>query len=286
MTGAGARLPIALCIIARDEERDLPAAIASAPFVSEVIVVIDAATVDGTREAARAAGSPEGPVRIFERPWPGHVAQKNFALEQAACEWALCLDADEGVSGELAAEIRALFGRGAAGNGYTMNRRTRYLGRWMQGSGWYPDRKLRLVRRGRARWEGIDPHDRLAADGPVAHLGGDLLHRSYRNLGDHLTKLDAFTSVAAGEKARRGAAHSVWGHPVWKMLVYPPVRFLKMFFWKRGWRDGLPGVIAAGMGTLYVFLKYAKLWEIRATERRLAGGSAGLDPGLPPRGRP
>ncbi len=288
MTNGGGRLSISLCIIARDEERDLPAAIVSAPFASEVIVVIDAATADGTRAAARAADAADRPVRIFERSWPGHVAQKNFALEQATCEWALSLDADERVSPELDGAIRAVFSRGPAAGicGFAMNRRTRYLGRWMRGSGWYPDSKLRLVRRGRARWEGTDPHDRLAADGPIARLEGDLLHESYRDLSDHLRKLDAFTSIAAGEKARRGAGLSVWGHPVWRMLVQPPARFLKMFLWKRGWRDGLPGAIAAGMGTLYVFLKYAKLWEIHATERRLAGGSVGLDPSLPPRGRP
>ena len=270
---AGRLLPISVSIIVRDEERDLPGAVESVPFAKE-IVVVDSGSVDRTREVARLLDRPERPVLLFERAWTGHVDQKNFALEQAREEWILCLDADERVGSALRSEIDRLFadGRGAAGpraDGYTVGRRTFYLGRWMDGNGWYPDRKLRLVRRGRARWRGTDPHDRLEVDGAVERLEGDLDHLSYRDLSDHLRKLDLFTDISARGKLGRPPR---W--PALRMLVHPPARFIKMYLLRRGWRDGVPGVIAAGMGALYAFLKYAKLWERLQEERRLRGAAS------------
>jgi glycosyltransferase involved in cell wall biosynthesis len=273
VTTGEARLPITVAIVARDEERDLPAAIASVPFAAEVVVVLDPRTRDRTRDAALTLDRPDRPVRVVERPWEGHVAQKGFALSLAREPWVLSLDADERVEPALAAEIEALFRGGPAAEGYTVGRRTLYLGRWMRGSGWYPDRKLRLVRRGAARWTGEDPHDRLEASGRVEDLLGSLEHRSYRDLSDHLRKLDDFTEIAAREKRGRGVRR-----PVLRMLVHPPARFLKMYLLKRGFRDGVPGAVAAGMGALYAFLKYAKLWELEEEGRRVPAGAVPRGP--------
>jgi glycosyltransferase involved in cell wall biosynthesis len=264
------RLPVSVAIVARDEEEDLPGAIASVPFASEVVVILDPRTRDGTREVARALDLPDRPVRVIEREWGGHVAQKNFALEACASPWVLSLDADERVSGDLGREIEALFRPEPAAAGYTVGRRTFYLGRWMRGGGWYPDRKLRLVRRGSARWGGTDPHDRLLVDGRTEDLAGDLLHGSYGTLSDHLRKADFFSAISARRKYERGARH-----PLLRLLVHPPARFARMFILRGGWRDGIPGAIAAGMGTLYVFLKYAKLWELIEAERRRPGSGGG-----------
>jgi glycosyltransferase involved in cell wall biosynthesis len=270
VTEAGSRrLPISIAIVARDEEADLPGAIRSVPFAAEAVVVVDARTSDRTREVARALDAPDRPVRVIDREWAGHVAQKNFALDRAASEWVLALDADERLSDELRREIEEAFAAGPAVDGFSVARRSFYLGRWMRGGGWYPDRKLRLVRRGRARWAGIDPHDRLEADGRVVPLRGAILHRSYRSLAEHLRKVDFFTGIAAGEKRARGTRF-----PVARMLVHPPARFLKMAVVRGGWRDGVPGIIAAGMGSLYVFLKYAKLWELERRDRQGAEGPA------------
>jgi hypothetical protein len=146
-----------------------------------------------------------------------------------------------------------------------MARRTFYLGRWITHGGWYPDRKVRLVRRGRARWGGIDPHDRLEVEGPVGTLAGDLLHYTYRDIADHVRGMDRFTSVAAGEYHARGR-----GGAVAMMILGPPAKFAKMYLLKAGFLDGLPGFVVAVMGSHYVFLKYAKLWE----RRRVTGGQA------------
>jgi glycosyltransferase involved in cell wall biosynthesis len=276
VSGGEGKLPLSVSIIARDEERDLPGALESVDFAAEVVVVVDSATRDRTVEAARSFDRPDRPVRVFERGWSGHVAQKNFALEQASQPWVLALDADERVGPALRREIEELLRGEPAAGGYTVRRRTYYLARWIQGGGWYPDRKLRLVRRGRARWEGIDPHDSLQVEGRVERLQGELEHLSYRDLSDHLRKLDLFTWVAAREKRARSV-----GLPVLRMLIHPPARFIKMYLLRGGWKDGVPGMIAAGMGTFYAFLKYAKLWELGEAERRLRGSSAALDPSIP-----
>ncbi len=292
MSPSARLLPITVSIIARDEEEDLPGAIESAGFAREVVVVVDSRTCDRTREVARALHREDRPVRVLEKEWEGHVAQKNFALQGASSDWVLALDADERVSPELRREIEALFARGPSAQGYTVGRRTRYLGRWMTGGGWYPDRKLRLLRRGAGRWTGLDPHDRLEVEGRVEALAGDLHHQSYRDLADHIRKIDSFTAIAARGKFDRSVRL-----PFLRLLVQPPARFIKMYLWRGGIRDGMPGMVAAAMGAFYVFLKYAKLWELYRAERRRAGGadlldalerspSSRADAGAPGRARP
>ena len=142
-----------------------------------------------------------------------------------------------------------------------MPRRTFYLGRWIGTSGWYPDRKLRLFDKRAGRWGGINPHDHVRVTGSVLPLRGDLQHYSYKNMADHLRTINLFTDIAAREKLARGGR---W--PVFSMLTHPPMKFLKMYLLQRGFREGVAGVLLAGLGAFYVFLKYAKLWELRSRQ--------------------
>jgi len=254
---AAPRAALAVCVITLDEEDRIGDCLASVAWADEILVV-DSGSSDRTAAIAAAHGA-----RVIVRAWPGYAAQKNFALEQVAAEWVLSIDADERVSPELASAIRALV---AAADeriaGASMPRRTWYLGRWIRHGGWYPDRKLRLVRRGRGSWQGEYVHERLVADGAIRALDGDLLHYTYRGIADHLRTIDRFTTAAAREMASRGAG------PAWiGMLVNPPLKFLKMYLLKAGLLDGVPGFIAAVLGSYYVFLKHAKLWELRGARR-------------------
>jgi len=251
------RATLAVCIITLDEEDRIGDCLASVAWADDILVV-DSGSTDRTVAIARERGA-----RVIVRDWPGYVAQKNFALEQATADWLLCLDADERVSPQLAAQIqRAVAEAPGALAGYRMARKTFYLGRWILHGGWYPDWKVRLVRRGRARWGGIDPHDRLEPEGPVGTLAGDLEHRTYRDIQDHLRTIDRFTSVAAGKQHERGRGGALAG-----MLFNAPAKFAKMYFLKAGFLDGLPGFIVAVLGSYYVFLKYAKLWELQRVRR-------------------
>jgi len=251
------RPAVSVCVIAMNEEDRIAACLRSADFADEWIVV-DSHSSDRTREIAAECGA-----RVVERDWPGHVEQKNFALSLARNDWVLCLDADERVSPELREAMLAALDAGPGADGFEMNRRSWYLGRWIHHGGWYPDRKLRLFRRSRGRWGGTNPHDRVELDGPVDRLQGDLLHYSYRSLSDHLRTVDSFTTIAARERRRLGKPSrlsDVTLRPAWK--------FVKMYVVQRGFLDGRAGFLAAVTGAYYVFLKHAKHWELEQAERR------------------
>ncbi len=250
-----------------DEADNIAACLASADFAEEWIVV-DSHSRDATREIAAKAGA-----RVIERDWPGHVEQKNFAIGQAANDWVLCLDADERVSPELRASILAALDR-AGGfdggpDGYEMARRTWYLGRWIRRGGWYPDRKVRLYRRSKGRWGGVNPHDHVRVDGRVERLAGDLLHYSYRSISDHLRTIDSFTTIAAREKHAAGRRAGVLD-----LTLRPFGKFLRMYVAKLGFLEGRAGFVVAVTGAFYVFLKYAKLWDL---ERGRDGFDHGRD---------
>jgi glycosyltransferase involved in cell wall biosynthesis len=234
-----------------DEEDNIADCLKSADFAQEWIVV-DSHSKDATRERAAACGA-----RVVERDWPGHVEQKNFAVDAAVHEWVLCLDADERVSPELRASILAALERNDLPDGFEMARRTWYLGRWIRRGGWYPDRKIRLFRRSKGRWGGVNPHDHLRVEGRVERLEGDLLHYSYRSISDHLKTIDSFTTIAAKEKRAAGRRAGVLD-----LTLRPFGKFLRMYVLKLGFLEGRAGLVVATLGSYYVFLKYAKLWDL------------------------
>ena len=244
------RPAISACIVARDEEDRLPACLDSLGFCDEILVV-DSHSRDRTRELATARGA-----RVLERDWPGHVAQKEFAIRQAAHDWVLCVDADERVSPALAAEIARLREGGFDGvAGYAFPRLSRYLGREIRHGTWYPDWKLRLFDRRRGRWGGRDPHDRVEVEGPTRRLTGDLLHEPYRSFEEHLATIDRYTTIMADQlhaEGRRARLSDI----VWR----PPLRFLGFYALRGGFLDGWRGLLLATMAAHYVWLKYAKLW--------------------------
>jgi glycosyltransferase involved in cell wall biosynthesis len=256
------RRPVSLCVIARDEERNLVRCLASAPFADDV-VVLDSGSTDRTVELAKAAGA-----RVFVEPFRGHVAQKARAVELARHGWVLCLDADEELSAELRAAIEQALERPEDGvAAFELARKTFYAGRFIEHSGWWPEWRVRLFDRTRGRWTGEDPHDRVAVDGRVDRLAGALHHYAYRDLEHHLDKVNRYTTTMARGLLERGARFS------WlDLVVRPPARFLRMYVLRRGFLDGGRGFVLASVGAFYVFLKYAKLWERSRAAR--SGGEA------------
>jgi glycosyltransferase involved in cell wall biosynthesis len=253
----GPRAPLSACIIARDEEDRIDACLASLAWCDEILVV-DSHSTDRTRELALARGA-----RVIERDWPGHVAQKEFAIRQARHDWVLCVDADERVSPRLRADLEALRAAGFPGcAGWRMPRLSSYLGRWIRHGSWYPDRQLRLFDRRRGRWGGRDPHDRVELDGPVGSLAGELLHHPYRDLADHLATIERYTTVAAARLHQEGR-RARWTD----LLLRPPWRFLRFYLLEAGFLEGWRGLLMAWLAAYYVRLRYLKLWLLeRAPE--------------------
>jgi glycosyltransferase involved in cell wall biosynthesis len=250
------RPALSVCIITFNEERNIAACLHSAGFADDAFVV-DSHSTDGTREIARGLGA-----RVIERDWPGYAEQRTFAIAQATHEWVLLLDADERVSPELRASILAALDRPDLPDGFEFARRNYYMGRPILHGGWYPDRKTHLFRRGKANIRPAELHERVRVDGRVERLSGDVLHFSFDSLSDHLRAMNAYTTLAARDKHAQGVRarlRDLTFRPFWK--------FVRMYFFKAGFRDGAPGLIVALMAAVYVFLKYAKLHELEHTTR-------------------
>jgi glycosyltransferase involved in cell wall biosynthesis len=235
-------------IITFNEEDRIAEAIASLACCDEVIVV-DSGSTDRTCEIAAARGA-----RVIFRAWEGYSKQKNFAAQSASNDWILSLDGDERVSVELSGEILRWKNANPDAAGFSMPRRVFYLGQWIGHSGWYPDRKIRLYHRRRAQWEGDFVHESMKVDGRVDPFQGDLLHFPYRNLQDHLSRIDRYTQLAS-EAARKDGRRS---NPV-KLVVGPFAAFLGSFVAHAGFLDGWRGLVIACMGARYVFKRELRI---------------------------
>jgi glycosyltransferase involved in cell wall biosynthesis len=248
---------ITACIICRNEEKNIGRCLESLKWVQE-IVVVDSMSTDRTVEIAQAYTD-----RIFQREWPGYAAQKNFALSKAKTRWVLSLDADEAVSKALCEEI----GSEVAGleplEGYRIPRRSFYQGRWINHSGYYPDRQLRLFMRQKGRWVGGRVHERMAVEGTVGDLKEDLLHYPYGGrISGQLKTVDSFTTLLAQDMYDQGKRFHL---PL--LFLRPLFKFLEVYVVKKGCMDGLPGLIIAVSDAYAMFVRYVKLREIEADRR-------------------
>jgi glycosyltransferase involved in cell wall biosynthesis len=242
---------MSVAIIAKNEAARIGDALASAAWADELIVV-DARSADETVAVARRYTN-----RVVIRDWPGFVEQKNYAASLATNDWILSLDADERLTPALSDEIRATLRGEPPHRAYEVPRVTWHLGRWIRTTDWYPDFQFRLYDRRAARWTGRFVHESLAVDGTIGRLRADLEHRPYDGIADHLATIHSYTTLAARQMRQQGRRASVAS-----MLAHPPLAFLRNYVWKRGFADGAPGLIVSAMNAYYVFLKFAKLWEL------------------------
>jgi glycosyltransferase involved in cell wall biosynthesis len=259
---------LTVAIIARDEERHIAGALASVVgLADEVLVLVDAASRDRTAEIARNHGA-----RVVVEPWRGFPAQRNRALELCQGEWVLFLDADERVTAALRVEIEQLLappGTMTGGQddkkadaltapvaaGYWIPRRNLFFGRAVRGGGWYPDRQLRLLRRGRARYdEARLVHEVAALDGAAGALQGHLLHLNIERLGELWRKQTSYalqeaqTLFLAGRRAR------------WRNFVGGPLReFRRRYVQLGGWRDGPLGLFLCATLAYFEWVKCVHL---------------------------
>ena len=244
-------LPLAVAIVTLNEEKNLSRCLASVRDLATEIVIIDSGSTDKTAAIAAAAGA------IFEvHPWPGFTKQKNRAYQRCSQPWILGLDADEEVSPELAASLRAAFAAGEpAVAGFTVNRRNWYLGAWIWHA-WYPEWLLRVTRQGAGQWAGIEPHPALHVTGKTVRLRGDLLHYPFHDLQDQIDRWLRYSHTMADLYASQGRRCR------WQDLVLSPWgAFLKRLILKQAWRDGWRGWLIAFTNLFYVFAKYAFLLE-------------------------
>jgi glycosyltransferase involved in cell wall biosynthesis len=241
---------LSACIITFNEAERIEACLRSLEFCDEILVV-DSHSSDATRELSASLGA-----RVIERDWPGYRSQKQFAVEAAANDWVLCLDADERVTAALRAEIVALRSQGFAGAaGWSVPRITDYFGRFLRHGNAYPDRLVRLFDRRRGGWHGYEIHENTRIDGAVRRLRGQLEHYSYRSLTDHLNRMQRYADLMAQAMYARGRRCGLL--PV---LLNPLWRFVRGYLLRLGFLDGWRGLVFALIEANYVRRKYLGLY--------------------------
>ena len=250
-------MKLTVTVITRDEAAHIGAALESVSWADEIIVV-DSKSTDDTVSLARRLAT-----RVEVREWPGYGAQKNYAAGIASNDWVLSLDADERVSPELGAEIKTLLSTGPTQSGYRIPRVTFYLGRWIRSTDWYPDYQFRLYDRRAARWNERRVHESVEADRPPGVLRHELQHYAYRDISHHLATIDKYTTLAAEQWLSEGRRTSAL-----EMFFHPRFAFLRNYVLRGGFRDGAAGLLVSKMNAFYVFLKFAKLWELQRANRQ------------------
>ena len=239
---------LSVIIIARNEARNLADCLESVRFADE-IVVVDSGSTDETVDIARSLGA-----RVeVTSDWPGFGPQKNRALALATGDWVLSLDADERVTPDLAAAIADTL-RAPRHDAYDMPRLSSFCGRFIRHSGWWPDRVLRLFRRGTARFSDDTVHEKILPAGSVGHLEPHLLHYTYPDLDTAVAKMNRYSTDSARSlhaRGRRASIGTAIGHGLWT--------FIRLYFFKRGFLDGRHGFLLAATAAAGSFYRYAKL---------------------------
>jgi len=249
-------MTLSVCIITLNEEVNIARTLASVQGIADEIIVVDSGSTDATVKIAESLGA-----RVFHEPWKGFALQKNSSLARATCDWILSLDADEEVSPELAASIKALLKSGGPQppfKGYTMPRRNLYMNHWLKRAGYYPDRKLRLIQRGAAQFEVRPVHEDMKLAGELGRLHGDMIHHAYPTLESFIEHANRYSTLGAGQvAAERQVSFSIIN-----IVFRPLVRFLYSYFFRGGFLDGRIGLIVLMNHAMYVSWKYAKAWEL------------------------
>ena len=283
---------LSIVLITHNEEHNLPRTLASvAELVKQTsgeIIVLDSGSTDRTVEVAKSLGA-----KVFLEEWKGYAAQKNSAIDKASRDWILSLDADEEVDAELAHQIRAVLdgdwtqvagdgqntesqtevarGKRPEVHGFWMARRNYFLGRWIRHGGFYPDRKLRLFRRGYGEFQPSPVHETVKVSGPTYKLRrGTLLHHAYPSLQSYIGHMNRYSTLGA-EAATTEKRH---GFSLWNIVVRPWATFIYNYFFRLGFLDGKEGLLLHLYHAVYVSWKYAKAWEFSESGHRRSGHRA------------
>ena len=239
-------------IITYNEEKNIARCIDTLSQVVDEIVVVDSFSKDGTKQICLEKG-----VRLIEHPFIGHIAQKQFATQQATHDIVLSLDADEYLSEELTESILKIKPN-LNGKAYRINRMSKYGDKWIRHGSWYPDRKIRLWDRRFGKWGGYNPHDEVILDSHirVVRLTGDILHRSYRGTADVISKIQSYSQIFSTARVRKESSSVI------KILAHSGFAFVKSYFFKLGFLDGYEGLMVASIVASHAFYKYSKLYEL------------------------
>ncbi len=243
---------ISAVVITYNEEDNIRRCLESLSWVDE-IVVVDSYSQDDTKKIVS-----DFTDKIYDVEWEGFGKKKEFARKKASSEWVLSVDCDEVITPDLKDEVLKAVNEKDNYDGYYIPRRSNFLGKWMNHSGWYPDYVLRLFKKEKAKFNQALVHEKIEVFGKIGYLKNSLLHYTDPDIKSYLSKLDFYTTLNAEELLKKKKKTKVFD-----FILRPLGIFFKMFFLKRGFLDGIHGFILAVLSSFYVFIKYAKLWDLQ-----------------------
>lgn len=239
---------LSVITVTKNEEENLPRALKSVQDIASEIIVVDSGSTDKTVEIAKSFGA-----KVYFREWKNYGDQVDYALTLATQPWILVLDADEEVSPELKKSIEKTI-KNPEFDCYMINRRTYYLGKFLNHT-WYPEWRLRLFKNGKVKYE-RRVHAKPICEGKIGKLNGDLYHYSFKSLREQFEKTVRFAQQSADLMYQKRKKFRVYN-----LVINPISYFVKFYFIKRGFLDGVRGLIIALSGSMYAFMKYAILFE-------------------------
>lgn len=247
---------LSVAIITYNEEKNIKECIESCLEIADEIVVLDSISTDKTEMISKSFSS----VRFYKQRFKGHIEQKNDAISLCKYDWILSLDADERISTELKNSILSFKQKqdDEAVNGIRVSRLTYHMGKFIRHSGWYPQYRYRIFKKGKAVWIGENPHDYISIQGKGSKILGDIIHYSFRDLSHQVNTINQFSSIVAFTRQKKGKRFSLF------RTIYKPLsKFVETYFFKFGFLDGFPGWVIAVSSAYSTFLKDAKQYELQ-----------------------
>jgi glycosyltransferase involved in cell wall biosynthesis len=288
VTDLSSRPTLSVAIITLNEEANIRRTLESVKWADE-IVIVDSGSTDRTCDIAREYGA-----KVYVEPWKGFAAQKNSALDKCTSDWILSLDADEEVSEELRESLNSALDSAKRWHllqtatdaheltkadawddyrwnfqvresapcllqGAFINRRNYFLGRWIRHGGFYPDPKLRFVKRGSASFMARAVHEDIKLEGAAGSIRDDLIHHQYPTLTSYIEHMNRYSSLGAEMVVEKKGRV---GFSLVNILLRPWATFVYNYFFRLGFLDGKEGLLLHLYHAVYVSWKYAKAWEL------------------------
>uniref|UniRef100_A0A832DDS5 Glycosyltransferase family 2 protein n=1 Tax=Ignavibacterium album TaxID=591197 RepID=A0A832DDS5_9BACT len=240
---------ISVIIITKNEAQNIGDCLESVKWADEIIVV-DSGSEDETISIAKRFTD-----KVLINEWKGFANQKSFAMNQAASEWILSIDADERVTKKLKDEI--LNSDLNQFDGYRIKRENYFLGKLIRGCGWGNDYQLRLFRKSKTKLTNRLVHEGFEVDGKIGQLKNSMMHFSYRNFSDAIAKINHYSTLEAIEKQNRKKVNAV------TIILTPVIAFLQHFFLRKGFIDGIYGLFVSIMHAITKLQVQLKIWELK-----------------------
>jgi glycosyltransferase involved in cell wall biosynthesis len=254
---------LSVVIITHNEESSLGCTLESVKALvadgKGEIIVVDSGSTDRTVEIAKSFAA-----KVFVEEWKGYAAQKNSAIDKAAGEWILSLDADEEVDADLQRALVEILIENKADEhfaGLWIPRKNHFLGRWMKHGGFWPDPKVRFFRRGSGQFENRLVHEDVRITGTTGRIHyGTLIHHSYPTLSEYIEHMNRYSSLGAEMVVAKGNGKVHFS--VANIVLRPLATFVYNYLFRLGFLDGREGLILHINHAIYVSWKYAKAWEL------------------------